>query len=64
MNQKPLKCVARPYSSSPAVGYLSLHEEQQKKIISEALDFEEGALPKRKRCLSGCYTNVWRSKCY
>ncbi|MEC9248360.1 MAG: 2-oxoglutarate dehydrogenase E1 component, partial [Pseudomonadota bacterium] len=35
---KPLKCIARPYSSSPAVGYLSLHEEQQKQIIAEALD--------------------------
>tara|TARA_Y100001970_G_scaffold255188_1_gene331652 strand:+ start:333 stop:3155 length:2823 start_codon:yes stop_codon:yes gene_type:complete len=45
---KPLKCVARPYSSSPAVGYLSLHEEQQKKIITEALDLAEGSLPKRK----------------
>ena len=45
---KPLKWVARPYSSSPAVGYLSLHEEQQKKIIAEALELEEGALLKRK----------------
>ena len=45
---KPLKCVARPYSSSPAVGYLSLHEEQQKKIISEALELGEESLPKRK----------------
>ena len=38
---KPLKCVARPYSSSPAVGYLSKHEEQQKTIVSEALDLHK-----------------------
>ena len=37
---KPLRCVARPYSASPAVGYLSLHLEQQKQIISEALNLE------------------------
>ena len=45
---KPLKCVARPYSSSPAVGYLSLHDEQQKKIITEALDLPraEGVIRK------------------
>ena len=36
-NSNILKCVARPYSSSPAVGYLSLHEKQQRQIIEEAL---------------------------
>ena len=38
-----LTCVARPYSSSPAVGYASLHLEQQQSILSEAL-----SLPKRQ----------------
>ncbi|MEQ8231633.1 MAG: 2-oxoglutarate dehydrogenase E1 component [Gammaproteobacteria bacterium] len=35
---KPLTCVARPYSASPAVGYVSLHLEQQARIIDEALE--------------------------
>jgi 2-oxoglutarate dehydrogenase E1 component len=34
---KPLTCVARPYSASPAVGYMSLHLEQQQRVIDEAL---------------------------
>ena len=35
---KPLTCVARPYSASPAVGYISLHLEQQAQVIDEALE--------------------------
>ena len=45
---KPLKCVARPYSSSPAVGYLSMHDEQQKTIIAEALDLNKAETFDRK----------------
>ncbi len=37
----PLTCVARPYSASPAVGYMSLHLEQQRKIIDEALELTQ-----------------------
>jgi 2-oxoglutarate dehydrogenase E1 component len=33
-----LHVVARPASSSPAVGYVSIHLEQQKRIVDEALD--------------------------
>ena len=38
---KPLRCIARPYSASPAVGYLSVHREQQDRLISEALSLDE-----------------------
>jgi 2-oxoglutarate dehydrogenase E1 component len=34
---KPLTCIARPPSSSPAVGYAALHLEQQNQIIKDAL---------------------------
>ncbi len=37
---KELTCVARPYSASPAVGYASLHLEQQQAIIDEALSLD------------------------
>ena len=46
---KPLKCVARPYSSSPAVGYLSLHQEQQQRIIADALGLNKVTEITRKR---------------
>jgi 2-oxoglutarate dehydrogenase E1 component len=36
-DEKPLHCIARPYSASPAVGYLSLHREQQQQLVEEAL---------------------------
>lgn len=35
---KPLTCIARPYSASPAVGYASLHLEQQQEIVDAALE--------------------------
>ena len=35
---KPLTCVARPYAASPAAGYMSLHLEQQQKLIDDALE--------------------------
>ncbi len=38
---RPLRCIARPYSASPAVGYVSLHLEQQQQIVDEALDLSE-----------------------
>ena len=36
--RKPLTCVARPYAASPAAGYMSLHLEQQQKLIDDALE--------------------------
>lgn len=45
---KPLNCIARPYSASPAVGYVSLHNEQQKQIIDEALDLSARVAKARK----------------
>jgi len=33
----PLRCVARPYSASPAVGYYALHVKQQQEVVDEAL---------------------------
>jgi len=35
--EKPLRCIARPYSASPAVGYISLHLEQQQQLVEDAL---------------------------
>ncbi len=32
-----LRCVARPYSASPAVGYHALHVKQQQDVVNEAL---------------------------
>ena len=40
-DEKPLYCVARPYSASPAVGYASLHHEQQQQLVSEALTLDK-----------------------
>jgi 2-oxoglutarate dehydrogenase complex dehydrogenase (E1) component-like enzyme len=34
----PLRCVARPYSASPAVGYHPLHVKQQQDLVDEALE--------------------------
>ncbi|WP_339045381.1 2-oxoglutarate dehydrogenase E1 component [Candidatus Mesenet endosymbiont of Agriotes lineatus] len=35
------KCIARPASSSPACGYLSIHNKEQEAIISAALDISK-----------------------
>ena len=43
-----LTCVARPYSASPAVGYASLHLEQQQTIISEALSLSQRRAQQKK----------------
>ena len=43
-----LTCVARPYSASPAVGYASLHLEQQQSIISQALSLPQGQTQQKK----------------
>ena len=38
---KPLRCVARPYAASPAVGYISVHLEQRRQLVEEALGIAE-----------------------
>jgi 2-oxoglutarate dehydrogenase E1 component len=38
---KPLTCIARPAASSSAVGYASLHSEQQKEIINKAFKLNQ-----------------------
>jgi len=43
-----LHLVARPYSASPAVGYMSLHLEQQQGLIDEALNLES-LVPSQKK---------------
>ena len=43
-----LTCVARPYSASPAVGYASLHLEQQQTIIDEALSLSQRQTQQKK----------------
>ena len=40
-DEKPLRCIARPYSASPAVGYISLHLEQQQQLVEDALGIEQ-----------------------
>ncbi|MGR8920530.1 MAG: 2-oxoglutarate dehydrogenase E1 component [Gammaproteobacteria bacterium] len=45
---KPFTCVARPYSASPAVGYASLHREQQQTIIDEALELSQRESKQKK----------------
>ena len=40
-DEKPLRCITRPYSASPAVGYLSLHLEQQRQLVDDALGIEK-----------------------
>jgi 2-oxoglutarate dehydrogenase E1 component len=45
---KPLTCVARPYSASPAVGYVSLHLEQQRQVIDEALELSQRQAKQKK----------------
>ena len=38
-NNQTLKCVARPAMAAPSTGYMSVHLEQQKKLVNEALRF-------------------------
>jgi 2-oxoglutarate dehydrogenase E1 component len=45
---KPLTCIARPYSASPAVGYASLHREQQQKVVNEALELSQREAKRQK----------------
>jgi hypothetical protein len=35
--EMPLRCVARAYSASPAVGYHALHLKQQQELVDAAL---------------------------
>ncbi len=46
---KPLLCVARPYSASPAVGYASLHLQQQQRVIHDALDLSRFEQARQKK---------------
>lgn len=46
---KPLLCVARPYSASPAVGYASLHLQQQQAVIHDALNLSRFEQAKQKK---------------
>jgi 2-oxoglutarate dehydrogenase E1 component len=39
-SDRPLRCVARPYSASPAVGYHALHVKQQQEVVDEALHLQ------------------------
>ena len=45
---KPLSCIARPYSASPAVGYASLHREQQNQLVAAALRLDEKNTAQKK----------------
>ncbi len=48
-NTIPLRCVARPYSASPAVGYYALHIKQQKDIVDQALRVHERSASETKK---------------
>ena len=48
-DEKPMYCVARPYSASPAVGYVSLHLEQQQQLVDEALGIDRAEQADQKR---------------
>jgi 2-oxoglutarate dehydrogenase E1 component len=43
-----LNLVARPYSASPAVGYLSVHLEQQLAVVNEALRIGAVSIAQKK----------------
>jgi len=47
-DERAMYCVARPYSASPAVGYVSLHLEQQQQIVEEALGIDRAAQSNQK----------------
>jgi 2-oxoglutarate dehydrogenase E1 component len=44
-----LRLVARPYSASPAVGYMSKHLEQQQALVDEALKLPRAAAAVQKK---------------
>lgn len=44
----PLRCVARPYSASPAVGYYGLHVKQQQEVVETALRIGQGQMDQKK----------------
>lgn len=48
-DEKPMYCVARPYSASPAVGYVSLHLEQQQQLVEQALGINRAEHADQKR---------------
>ncbi len=50
--QWPLRCVARPYSASPAVGYMALHVKQQQELVQEALQLKPAATRAEQRAKS------------
>ncbi|MEM7294684.1 MAG: 2-oxoglutarate dehydrogenase E1 component, partial [Pseudomonadota bacterium] len=43
-DEKPLLCVARPYSASPATGFAAIHREQQRMLVEQALLLDEQAI--------------------
>ena len=45
----PLRCVARPYSASPAVGYLAVHVKQQQELVAAALQLPQSAVHDQRK---------------
>jgi 2-oxoglutarate dehydrogenase E1 component len=43
-----LKYVGRPERSSPAEGYMKMHEIEQKRIVSDALTYTTPATSRKK----------------
>ena len=44
-----LRCVARPYSASPAVGYFALHVKQQQELVAAALQLPPKAAQDQRK---------------
>ncbi len=47
--EMPLRCVARAYSASPAVGYHALHLKQQQELVDAALKAPLPTTPQQKK---------------
>ena len=47
--EMPLRCVARAYSASPAVGYHALHLKQQQELVDAALQAPSPTTPQQKK---------------